>query len=682
MLRSLLLMLILVAPLAFIAPTAAQPDGPPIAIDLTVSLEWEPGELTLAEILPADCASRSNTAYSEDLRQGLRAAAAYLYSYTRGTITLGNVQIFSGGAQWEQADIRVLASSGYRPSAFVGGSVATPTLREVTPGRAVIYYPGPTLLGRLWDGNPERRGARCGPWSSPSGWRTIGHELAHQVLFLYDQYATLEGAPRRCSFTGLARNVRPNLLGGADTLMSYHYSADELLLTSPAGNPACAGTAHEHIYADRSEWQALRTVFPSLPETPPPPPGSDLPELLGEIDRLGLADVQFATAPPDRDTTAPLVLTAPAPAPATPVYAEVYLVERDPNNGLQQIIGQGWALPGESIAPPLLGIAPQNASRAVAFVEDVSGGMRYASPPSDSGAGIEPATAAVNLGLSASTWRPQIRIIPELRPTLVLSQDVRATEVAALRVELQDCNRMTKNVEFTYCPAGGRCSGPALVTADGDNILRYTFYFPLTNGAAPAASVRGYIHARETSRGEEAVVWYQIGGGVGPAHGDAHAPLVDGLLNTDLAPATPGPARDSRLLHSPTAVCTQLPVTSGVTILGSPFNVEPVVATEQQSRSWGSDPADPPLSIRMGYTPDLLARLGVNEEDLVLLRLNADNPQFPPFWELVSPLQLAGHDRELDWLALNAIPFRGAGAIVALGYRNTHRLGLPLLAQP
>lgn len=728
--RSALLLLLPLLALAVAAgPVAAQDDPPqPITIPLTVSLEWEPGAEALSVGVVGQGCPTSPDPYLADLRQGLRFSAAYLYAYTRGQITLGDVTVHTGGAQWEQADIRVLANSGYRPSAFVGGAVSAPTLREETAGRSVLYAPAPIILGRLWDG----RGARCGPWSGPAGWRTIGHELAHHVLRLYDQYIALDGSPRRCTSTGLSLRIRPSLLeAGEDTLMTYHYSADELLLKSPAGNGQCAGTAHEHIYADRSEWEALRLAFPALPATPPPPVADDLDAIVERLTTFGAASVTIATPPAVADTSA-AVKVAALSAP-TKVYGELYLVERDQGDDLSRIVGQGWVVPGEPAPPPVWGVRPGVAGRAVAFIDNGTSGARFATPPSSSGPALSASGPGAELTAAAAAWRPSIVVKPRLSPGADLGGGRRSAEVSGLDIEIRDCNRLTKFVDLTYCPAGGTCYGPVRVDADQDGVLRETIFFPLPTGLA-APSIHGYIHAYEPTRGEEAIVWYQIGGGVGPAHGDAHAPLVDGLLNTDLPPATPGPDRDARLLFSATPVCTPLntpassafrepvprsdqgPTTNdqyqalglwssvigpthngvpqprtgpgapaqlaaGVAMLGTPYSVQPAVATDQQSRPWGSDPADPGLIVRINYSQDLLDRLGIDEHDLVGLRLNDDNPQIPAFWELVPAAQLAGRDTALDWIAFRAAEFEGDGEFYALGYRTARQVFLPLVAR-
>ncbi|KAB8332255.1 DNRLRE domain-containing protein [Scytonema tolypothrichoides VB-61278] len=180
---------------------------PVIAIDLGVALEWEPGaDDKLGPELAPGCPSPAAglpAGYRANLERGLREAARYLYSMSEGQITLGEVTIGSDPKAWQEADVRVLASSGYRPSAYVGGIVAAPRLAATPGGQPVLHYPAPVFLGRLWDG----AGARCGGWAEPEGWRTIGHELAHFALFLYDQYANLRDSALTIPVLGLEFRV-------------------------------------------------------------------------------------------------------------------------------------------------------------------------------------------------------------------------------------------------------------------------------------------------------------------------------------------------------------------------------------------------------------------------------------------------------------------------------------------
>ncbi len=651
--------------IAVITPAAAGPpaQNEPETINLTVTLEWQPGDTTLARSFAAfGCpapAAALDESYLANLQAAFRRTAAYLYAFTEGQFTLGNVEIFTGGENLAEADIFMLASSSYRPTAFVGGIVDTPTVRNTRDGRPVLHYPAPVLLGRLWDGS----GARCGAWADPAGWRTIGHELGHFALFLYDQYFNLEtGAEQYCTSSGLRFDtVFDDLGSGNDTLMAYHYSADDLWR---GGDPPaddvrtlnCSGTPQDFVYAG-SEWDALRILYPDF--SPTPNPALD-DATLADILPLLPTSVSLMSTPISGDTTAALRL---ARLPFERAVGEAYLLRYTPNNSLERIIGQGLIVAGEADPLPMLGAQPGD--RVVVFADDAAGGKRYAGPLSTTpGASLDP-EPEVSITANESRWRPSITIIPNLVETTPISPDLSLSEINALTVELRDCNARSKTIELSYCPAGGLCDAPVEVRADDSGLFRRTF------SGIPA--VHGYFYARSLDNDEETVVWYQIGGGVGPAHGGAHAPLADGLLNTELPPSSPAPEADARVLHSPTVACTAPEATlpPGVAgIIGTPLNLQPVIAGPNTSIGWGGQQAD--LRVRLSYNQDLLDRLNIDESDLLVLRRNANNA-----WQAVP---IIDQSTALDWIAAAPQSFSGTGEDYVLAYRGP-RVWLPVVVR-
>jgi hypothetical protein len=194
-------------------------------------------------------------------------------------------------------------------------------------------------------------------------------------------------------------------------------------------------------------------------------------------------------------------------------------------------------------------------------------------------------------------------------------------------------------------------------------VFQYTFFFP-RDGLAEPPALHGYIYARTLSSPyEETAVWYQIGGGVGPAYGDGHAPLADAAVDASIASGQAPPKHDTRLLFSPAPGCSGggLDPSLGVQgIIGTPLNVQPVVADGNGGHAWNT--GDPQLQVRLGYSQDLLDRLGINEAQLVILRLEQGAR-----WQIVPT---AGRSRALDWIAAAPRPFEGQGMIYALGYRR------------
>ncbi|MEM8535354.1 MAG: hypothetical protein AAGF95_31255, partial [Chloroflexota bacterium] len=137
-----------------------------LVLDLTVSLEWEPGSSnTVSQYIaaagcPADPPAPGhpdpggNYDYLQDLKQAFEYTSAYLYNFTEGQMSLGTIDVYTGGENWEEADIQILADSTYRPSAFVGGIVDDPTasLFPTDADQPIVFYDLPIILGRLWNG--------------------------------------------------------------------------------------------------------------------------------------------------------------------------------------------------------------------------------------------------------------------------------------------------------------------------------------------------------------------------------------------------------------------------------------------------------------------------------------------------------------------------------------------------
>ncbi|HEU5088463.1 MAG TPA: hypothetical protein VFT99_13500, partial [Roseiflexaceae bacterium] len=170
--KHVLALLLLVAVLVSATFTRAMPRAgtpPPLTrFDVVVSLEWEPGKqaasgATLPELLAAaGCPAEARGNYLDDLEAGFAEASNYIYAYSQGRFALGTITIDTTGDLWQKADVRILADASYRPTATVGGVVASTIRYTATPtGLEVIFDPGAVTLGRYWNG----LGARCGAWS-------------------------------------------------------------------------------------------------------------------------------------------------------------------------------------------------------------------------------------------------------------------------------------------------------------------------------------------------------------------------------------------------------------------------------------------------------------------------------------------------------------------------------------
>jgi hypothetical protein len=673
-LQSLLLLLALLLSAGAVGGASRTPQSQPMPkhfFDLTVSLEWQPdasnmsGDLALARCTPSGAATAD---YLGELKAGLQQTAAYLYSYSAGQLALRNVTVYTGGQQWDSADLRVLADSSYRPSAFVGGIVDVPTQNiSATNGMTgTVFYPATIFLGRMWDG----RGGRCGTWSQPAGWRTIGHEWAHYALFLYDEYFNVDtNAEQYCTTTGLDLHAMLATPGGsADSLMAYHYSADQLWLQGsppPKADPppwSCKDTPQDRVNGE-TDWKTIARFYPvAVP--------ASLSTDIQFPDSPAAAQFNVSLAPPAAGDTSAEVRLAALPTPR--LVGQAYLIRPNTKGEPQRIIGQGEIIPGEAAALPFWGVQTTTKDRALVIVPDWASGKRYTFPASYVTTTTLDVTAPNPLNATISPWRPSLSVIPHL--------DITA-EVTGLTVRLKDCDNKTARPQVVYCPAGGDCSAPAQMNGpDATGTFEYTFFFGVPGGPTGSPALHGYIYVRNPLNGAETATWYQIGGGVGPAYGDGHAPLVDGAVDASPAPGASAPrGLDSRLLYTAAVSCGTADFTFPTNvkgIVGTPIELQPVVADPNGGQPWGSNPffALPSLRVRLGYSQDLLDRLGIGEGQLVVLRLDKSQRNW-------AQVPTSAQSRALDWIAAQAQPFNGEGAIYALGYTQV-RVWLPLVRRP
>jgi hypothetical protein len=670
MLLPLVLLLCVGSMLGAADTLAATQPTPSVVFNLTVSLEWEPGA---TDRLPDDLAlsrcpdTTAKQLYLDDLKAGLRQTAAYLYAYSEGQMALGSITVYTGGVHWDDANLRVLASNAERPTAFVGGIVGTPTrnISATTGISGTVFYPGTITLGRLWNG----LGSRCGSWSQPAGWRTIGHEWAHYALYLYDEYFNADtGAEQYCTTTGFSpREILPTVSSGADSLMAYQYSADKLWLRGAApphtAPPwSCIGTPQDRVHG-ATDWQTIKRFYPTI--TIPAALRTDIQFAGSPAEPL--FNVTIVAPPTPRNDTSAEVRLAALPTPR--LVGQAYLIRPGPTSGFpQRIIGQGEMIPGEPAPLPFWGVQQDTSDRAEVVVQDWTSGVRACFPQHyDTAPPLDPA-ATNPLSASTSVWRPGLTITPRVTEIGGIS------EVTGLIVRLEDCANRTKHVEVVYCPAGGDCGMPILMPGpDTSGAFSYTFSFPFDGVYDPPAP-RGYIYVRNIETLEESVTWYQLAGGVGPAALDGHAPLAEGAVETDPEPGKPQPGADTRLLYSPAQRCAAggFGLPPGILgIAGTPFDVQPVVADANGGRPWNSARGDPPLRVRLNYSQDLLDRLGIGEHQLVVLHLQAGQC----VWQVVPTI---GQSDTLDWIAAAAQPFAGQGEVYALGYVPA-RVWLPLI---
>lgn len=655
--------------------TVSAAPTPIIPFDLTVSLEWQPGtdDNLPDDLALAGCtASTARAQYVDDLTAGLRQASAYLYSYSQGQMALRNIKIYTGGEQWSTADIRVLADGNYRPTAYVGGIVSASTPYTATAtGVGLVFHPGEILLGRLWNGTS----GRCGAWSEAAGYRTIGHEWAHYALYLYDEYLNQStAAAQYCTSTGLvfgssSTRVTAKLDGTADSLMAYHYTADQLWRGNRSPPSPCLNTPQMRVHG-MADWPTIKHFYPGVTVPSANAPG---PALDGSPAAEPYFNVSVVPPATPRAHTTTRVTLAPLARPS--LGEQGYLIRSDAEGFPQQIIGQGSQAAGARGPLVWWGVQQDSKDRAAILVQDQLTGERSYYPRDYRTVTALVPGATNPITPTASVWQPSLLITP-----LVLqSSRTPYPETLGLRVTLQDCAQRTRVIQLSYCPAGGTCSKPVSVTADANGVFSYTFGFPVDSQDDPPA-VRGTIYARNPDTNEETMSWYQMAGGVGPANIPGHPPLVDGAVSVDVAgDALLTNNRDTRVLYQPAQRCGlgRLPLPRPVlNVVGTPFDIQVVVADAEGGTPWGTNPTDPPLSVRLSYDQDVLDRLGIDETQLIVLR-------YDPREQRWLTLPLAGHSLELDWVALPAQQLSGQPVLLALAYQPPQgRLWLPLVVRP
>lgn len=636
----------------FPATTAktAETKATPITFDVTVSLEWQPGtdDLVQKDLLTSQCGSTASAGgnYLDELAAGLNQASNYLALYTNNQMRLGSVTIYTGGVNWSSANIRVLADSSYRPKAFVGGIVTAPmTYASPKTMRSQTFYPGAIHLGRLWDG----AGARCGGWSMSDGYRTIGHEWAHYALYLYDEYYKQhDHSPTYCTTTGRHLPGIPATdpaINSTDSLMAYHYRAGQLWHGGASGG-TCDGTPQMWIHGE-SDWDTVKRFYPSVLVSSTP------------------SEIEAVPVPVSIDTISALPLHSSANVrvrntilPTQRLTGSGYLVRMNPDRTPQRIIGQG-SIATEEVAPlPFLGVEDPAKDRAVVVMSDPAGAHFVAD--SDT-APLAVGQASLNeLYLQRTAWKPCMSITPTFTTSGGSSQ------VTQLTVRLRDCAGVTNSVRLSYCPSGGNCLAPVTPVLSGGTFV-HTFNFP----GGVGLTEYGYIYARTADTGEqpeETIAWYQLAGGVGPATITGHAPLLERTVDPSAATTTTTMATtmttksDSYLLYSsaiPSHASTASLPTTVAGIIDMPIDVQPVVSNGTSSIGWSAARYDPALAIRLSYNQDLLNRLRISEERLVMLRLEQG------IWKVVAPRQ---RSTSLDWIAASPQSFNGTGATFALGY--------------
>jgi hypothetical protein len=204
-------------------------DNPLYLFNLDVSLEWD---------------AHNDDLFLEKLEYDLQRAAEYLYDYTDGQASLGEVYVFHGAENWQTAHARVYANNRLRPSATLGGYVGGTVTDTLVP--TITYEAGQIRMPATWNRYGDPGGSVGEDWP-----RTLAHEFGHYYLFLDDHYLGLDEEGQvisiyTCTHTAMTDPYRYS---------EYRDQADWL--------PACEDTIANHL-TGRSDWATIELFYPEL----------------------------------------------------------------------------------------------------------------------------------------------------------------------------------------------------------------------------------------------------------------------------------------------------------------------------------------------------------------------------------------------------------------------------------
>jgi hypothetical protein len=148
-------------------------DYPLTLFNLRLALEWD---------------ARNDGTFLTDLQNAVENTSAVLFDVTEGQVALGDVTIYQGKAEWNNADVVINASNSIHPRATMGGIVITPTAEIGLNGLIPqAYWPGQIRMGPQWDPFGQNEAELRQDW-----WLAFAHELAHYLFFLPDNYLGIE----------------------------------------------------------------------------------------------------------------------------------------------------------------------------------------------------------------------------------------------------------------------------------------------------------------------------------------------------------------------------------------------------------------------------------------------------------------------------------------------------------
>ncbi|KPL91399.1 hypothetical protein [Herpetosiphon geysericola] len=601
-------------------PNAANASSPFESIHLIVSLEWQPGQQDLLRPTEGStCKDLTYTAMQDVLETALQETSQTLYQATQGQVWVEHYSVYTNGEHWNDADIRILVSNEYRPTAFLGGFEHS--LRTInTQAGKVHFVPAAIMLGRLWNGI----NARCGLWSDVAGSQTISHELGHHILGLHDGYAPdLNTANYTyCSSTSNDLSAEmPRNRTNHNSLMSYHYSASNLRGISRTAYH-CDQTPQDLMYG-LNDWKTVEMLYGLVPSSTPSimqPQGTAIVNFMPNSAKGSSSVVEYNGANDNQ--------------------ALGFSIKGDLASP-QRIIDQGTLQANKQEA--WLGIDTSAQDRGLILARDWHNKTVYSIYPNQN------ILAAKNdFNLVNQRWVANLQIKPMLNTNSTLPQ------INAVEVKGQECGVHGKKVNLAFCPAGGKCRTIAGLDISSTGSFGTTFQLR-TDEIAGLASYHNYIYAYSSDFNTPIATWYQIVGGFGPATAEIHAPIADGGIGLDLQTHVADDITGTTIaVYQPAPLCTNLNNLQNYTIKQWPMLIQPYLIRDKRLLAWSGN--QPPLYAQLSYDPSAFSSNGPT-----VLVYNPANPTAG--WSVVP---IVATSPELGLLTVDLRTYYNQGLVYAL----------------
>ncbi|MBI3957819.1 MAG: hypothetical protein HY328_03340 [Chloroflexi bacterium] len=214
------------------------PSNPLLLYNLTFSTQWS---------------LLGDAVYQARLRSHIQKAANYLYDFSDGQMSLGDIHIYQNYDMWDEADVRIYASNHLRPLAEIGGVSVTEMVDPLLAN--ISYYPGHTFMGRTWNrfhlpGEPTYLGVDIS-----NDWPlALAHELGHYLLYLFDTYLAV---------TAEGEIVETDSCTGSAMGWVYEEANTEFVFDPAHWKIACGDTLANHTLK-RNEWETILLWYSSL----------------------------------------------------------------------------------------------------------------------------------------------------------------------------------------------------------------------------------------------------------------------------------------------------------------------------------------------------------------------------------------------------------------------------------